>query len=534
MLQINYHQDITKAPIPRQLRKNGIIKRRRPKKQRMRAAIKHYQSIIRELNNRSFFHFFQYFWPQVSSETLVLNWHIEYLCDLLQETALRVINNKPKRHDIIINIPPGTTKTTIVSIMFPVWCWTIQHKLKFITASYSGQLALESAETSRDLIRSTAFEDIYPDLYIKLDKDTKSNYKIVRKTHGVNRRTFWPSIGGNRYSTSVGGTLTGFHGHILIVDDPLNPEQAVSEKELKKANRWISQTLSTRKVNKRTTVTILIMQRLHENDPTGFLLDRNKGRIKHICLPGEIINYKDKVKPKRLVKNYVNNVLDPIRMPIEVLEEMKDNLGQYGYAGQVGQSPTPPGGGMFKVDRFSIIDTLPAEVNWIQIVRYWDKAATNSKENPDAAFTVGVKMLKYRRVAQNHDSYIIMDVKRGQWSSEEREEIIRITAIADGRLVNIYIEQEPGSGGKESAQNTIKGLAGFSVYADRPTGDKVYRADPYSVQVNNGNIYLLRGNWNTDFIEEHRHFPFSTYKDQVDAAAGAFNKLVGKKEAKVY
>ena len=114
-------------------------------------------------------------------------------------------------------------------------------------------------------------------------------------------------------------------------------------------------------------------------------------------------------------------------------------------------------------------------------------------------------------------------------TAERREAIVQETARMDGTSTIIWLEQEPGSGGKESAQASILGLAGFIVYADRPTGDKASRADSYSVQVNNGGIRLLKAPWNRDFIEEHRFFPFSTYKDQVDAAAGAFNKLVFKK-----
>ena len=108
-----------------------------------------------------------------------------------------------------------------------------------------------------------------------------------------------------------------------------------------------------------------------------------------------------------------------------------------------------------------------------------------------------------------------------------------MVAEADGKAVKIYHEQEPGSGGKESAEATIRNLAGFSSYADRPQGDKIYRADPLSVQVNEGNVLLLRGDWNHEFVEEFRHFPFSTYKDQVDATSGAFSKLTQKRKARV-
>jgi predicted phage terminase large subunit-like protein len=113
---------------------------------------------------------------------------------------------------------------------------------------------------------------------------------------------------------------------------------------------------------------------------------------------------------------------------------------------------------------------------------------------------------------------------------------MKSVAEADGVNVEIYVEQEPGSGGKESAEGSIRNLDGFTTRADKPTGsqgNKEKRADPYSVQVNNGAFQLLLGDWNYAFIEEHRFFPYSTYKDQCDASSGAYNKLVGKKIARV-
>ena len=470
------------------------------------------------LCRRSLFFFMQEFWDEISNDEFKPNWHIKLFCDELQSIAERVAEGKPKKHDLIVNVPPGTSKTTTFMIMFPVWCWVNWFWMRFITASYSSALSLESAEYSRDLIRSNKFKRLFPELTIKQDKDTKSNFKII-KTSGEKIE-----LGGNRYSTSVGGTLTGFHGHILLVDDPLDPNRAVSEVELANANRWIDQTLSTRKVDKAVTPTVMIMQRLHENDPSGHILAKKKSNTRHISLPGEIRNYKKSLKPKKYAKYYKDDLLDPERMPWEVLKDMEADLGQYGYAGQVGQSPTPPEGGMFKVDHFQIIDQLPAPVNFVQTVRYWDKAGSDNT----GAYTAGTKM----SVLQN-GKFIIHDVVRGQWSSEIREKIIRETAEADGPEVQIYTEQEPGSGGKESAQATIKNLAGYMAYADRPIGDKVFRADPYSVQVNNGNVMLLRGDWIQAFKEEHRNFPFSTYKDQVDSASGAFAKLTAKKRARV-
>jgi len=283
----------------------------------------------------------------------------------------------------------------------------------------------------------------------------------------------------------------------------------------------MEQTLPTRKTDKDVTPTILIMQRLHQDDPAGHILSKQKENIRHICLPGEIRNYREKLNPPELVKNYVDDLLDVNRLSWKVLKDLETDLGQYGYAGQIGQDPTPPGGGMFKVDRFILTNTLPKSGEVIKTIRYWDKAGTVNKES---AYTVGVRMSHL-----TNNRWIVEDVKRGRWGTHERESVIRQTAEADGTRVEIWEEQEPGSSGKESAEGTIRNLAGFRVYAERPTGEKAHRADPYSVQVNNGAFMLVNAIWNREYIEEHRFFPFSTYKDQVDASSGAFNKLIGKK-----
>lgn len=504
---------------------NTLTRNRAPKMDRMRAVLGNPYAITRELNNRSLYHFLQHFWSIVSAHDFTPNWHIEYLCGELEAMAQRVGDKLPREHDLIINVPPGSTKTITCSIMFPAWCWTKWPWMRFITASYSGQLALESADYCRDLIKSDAFRRIYPEIAIKEDKDTKSNFKIIKYIPGVNARHHAQELGGGgRYSTSVGATVTGFHGDILIVDDPLNPTQAASDVQLGIANQWMEQTLPTRKTNKDNTPTILIMQRLHQNDPSGHLLSKQKENVKLVCLPGEIRNFHEKLTPPDLAKYYKNDLLDENRISWKVLKDLEVDLGQYGYAGQIGQNPTPPGGGMFKVDQFKILESLPQSNHIIKSVRYWDKAGT---EGGKGAFTVGVKISLL-----SNNTWVIEDVRRGRWGTHEREAIILDTAHFDGYNTVVWVEQEPGSGGKESAEGTIRNLAGFAVYAERPTGDKAFRADPYSVQVNQGNIALLKAKWNMEFIEEHRYFPYSIFKDQVDAAGGAWHKLVVRRIAR--
>jgi predicted phage terminase large subunit-like protein len=152
-------------------------------------------------------------------------------------------------------------------------------------------------------------------------------------------------------------------------------------------------------------------------------------------------------------------------------------------------------------------------------IRYWDKAASQGS----GAFTVGVLM-----GIDTENRYWILDVVRGQWDSGRREMIMRQTAMKDGLKTIIWLEQEPGGGGKDSAMGSVRGLAGFRVRPDKvgkSDGDKENRADAFSTQVNIGNVSMVEATWNRDYIEELRYFPRSRYKDQVDASSGAFNKL---------
>ncbi len=154
-------------------------------------------------------------------------------------------------------------------------------------------------------------------------------------------------------------------------------------------------------------------------------------------------------------------------------------------------------------------------------VRYWDKAATDDSET--AAYTAGVLMHKMA-----DGRFIIEHIERGRWSALDREERIKQITKADAERCPSYeviVEQEPGSGGKESAEHTVRHLAGYRVSADRVTGSKVERAQPFAAQVQAGNVWLVAGDWVQAFRDECERWPSVRFKDQVDAAVGAFNRL---------
>jgi predicted phage terminase large subunit-like protein len=460
-------------------------------------------TIVGSICRSSFYRFVCEFFESFLCEPFIDNWHIPYLCGVLQTAAERVFLRKVKKGDIVVNIPPGTTKSTICSVMFPPWVWTRMPQAQFITASYTDSVGLDLALKSRDLIWSEKYRACYPEIILRQDQHVKSYFKNT--------------LGGSRYTVGVGGQVQGMHGHFLMVDDPIDPERSASEADLRTVNRWMTRTLPTRKVAtyKRIAPIILIMQRLHQDDPTQTLLDMGGDSVQHICLPGEIT---DDVKPVELRKHYKDGLLDPVKMPRAYLEELWKQLGEYGYAGQVLQRPIPEGGMMFKTGKIVLMQ-LPGNIQWVKIVRYWDKAGTAG----GGAKTAGVKMGK-----DTDGKYWVLDVTKGQWGVDERERRIREMAEMDGKGVKIRVEQEPGSGGKDSALWTVRNLAGFSVSVDKvgqSTGNKEVRAEPYASQVNIGNVCIVPGEWNKEYLDELRHFPNSKYKDQVDASSGAFNDL---------
>jgi len=451
------------------------------------------------LCRQSFYDFVLEFWETIVNEPFEDNWHIRYLCTELQTLAERVFRGEAKEYDLIINIPPGTTKSTLVSILFNAWVWTRKPNAGFIGSSYTYSLAVEMSRKTRTVVKSDKYVTCFPEVKITYDQDAKG--------HFIN------TIGGARMCAGVDGDIVGRHADFIIIDDPLNPKGARSELDTINANVFINETLWSRKKNKAITPMILIMQRLSENDPTGMMLKEWK-TIKHICLPAST---EGDVIPKKLKEHYIDGLLDPKRLTRKTLQEAKDK-GDYFYSGQMMQSPIPLGGAMFHVENL-LVEPIPPK-KWKMQMRYWDKAGTKDA----GAYSVGVLMGK-----DMDDRFWVLDVVRGQWNTYLREQVMKSTAAIDGLGVLIGIEQEPGSGGKESAENSVRNLAGHKIRVDRPTGDKAQRADPYSTQVNASNVILLKGAWNEKYVDELRFFSLenSKYKDQVDASSGAF-KFVSK------
>ena len=228
---------------------------------------------------------------------------------------------------------------------------------------------------------------------------------------------------------------------------------------------------------------------------------------------------------------FVDHPNDPQRIYIPARLADNPHLDQEGYIANLnelsaveraqlleGDWQVHPEGVMFEREWFKVVEHGP-EAKALRI-RYWDKAATEG----GGARSVGVLLAK-----TTDGLFYVEDVVCGQWSALKREQIMRKTAEGDGRRVQIWLEQEPGSGGKESAEASIRNLAGFVVHAERPTGEKAARAHPLAAQCEAGNVHLVHGAWNQEYLEELCSFPLGSYADRVDASSGAFNKLANAK-----
>lgn len=452
-----------------------------------------------ELAKKDLRYFVEYAWHVVEpSKPFSPNWHIDAICEHLDAVLKGELKN------LVINIPPRFMKSLNVSVLWPAWSWIENPSVQWLFSSYSSNLSIRDNVKTRRLLISPWFQDRWGDSFkFTGDQNAKQRYENDKS--------------GYRIATSVDGTNTGEGGDIIVVDDPHNIKEIESDQVRISVIEWWDYVMSTRLNNPNTGSKVIVMQRSHQEDLSGHVLEQ--GGYEHLVLPNEFENehrcvtflgFEDPRKDE-------GELLWPDRCNQETTEELQEVLSEYAYAGQFQQRPAPKQGGTFKRDKWIIVDAIPGKVIGVTW-RAWDKASTED----GGAFTVGTKMSRLE-----DGRFIITDVERGQWSSANREQHIKDTANKDGAHVHISIEQEPGSSGVDSVNASIRNLAGFVVEPDKVTGSKETRADPYATQQQNGNILLLRGSWNKAFIAEHTFFPNSKYKDQVDSASQVFTRVAG-------
>lgn len=468
----------------------------------------HPTMLDQELASRKLYHYIKQAWHVIEPVTpFVDGWHIGAICEHLQAVTEGQILR------LLVNVPPRHCKSSIVTVLWPTWEWgprKMPH-IRWLCASYADNLSTRDNLKSRRIIQSPWYQEQYGDIF-KLTSDQN------QKTRYENDKT------GYRIATSVRGLGTGEGGDRIVVDDPHNTMKAESPSDRLFTLLWWDESMSTRVNHPMTSAKVIIMQRQHDRDLSGHVLEKEADYV-HLCLPARY--EKDhKCTWARDPRKEIGEGT-PLWEGIyseEALTKLEKEMTSYSIAGQLQQRPTPRGGGIFKVEGFKLVENTVAGSQIIKAVRFWDKAGTDG----GGKRTAGVLMAHLK-----NGNARILDVVKGQWSAAKREARIKLVAELDDvrwqeKNVHVVLEQEPGSGGKESAEGTKKNLMGHSVKTRPAVGDKVSRSEPYQAAVENEFVELQQGAWINEFISEHEDAPNGYFSDQWDAAAGAYNELFTK------
>lgn len=462
----------------------------------------------------SLYEFVKLMWPVLEPGTTFLEgWVMQEVCRHLEAVTEGKVNR------LLINVPPGFCKSLITDVFWPAWEWGPKRAphTRYVCAAYSEQLTLRDNRKCLALIQSDEYQELWGDVF-ELDKNEQSKHKFANLSTGF------------KLATAVGGSATGERGDRVIIDDPHNVKDSESEAKRNEALHWFTEVMPSR-VNSEASAIVIIMQRVHEEDVSGLILEQELG-YEHLCIP---MRYEvDHPFKSRTCLNFVDPRTEdgelawPELYPLSRIERDEKVMsawgGTFAIAGQFQQRPAPRGGGMFQEKDFHIVDIrdVPDEGH---VVRGWDLAATKDGR---AAWTVGLRMRRTR----NGDLYI-EDIVRLRGTPSEVDRAILDAARGDGIACTQDLPQDPGAAGKTVKSHLAGLLEGFSFHITTESGSKEDRARPLASQCEAGKIHLVKSSWNRTFLAEACVFPNGKYKDQVDAASRAYARLLVKKKRKV-
>lgn len=423
-------------------------------------------------------------------------WHIDAICAHLEAVTDGRINR------LLINVPPGSSKSLLVSVMWQAWEWGPRGlaSMRYLTTSFNDGPVKRDTRKCRDLMLSDWYQALWPDVKLNRTGETSFSNTATGTREGV-----------------PFGSLTSQRGDRLVIDDPHSTETAESAADRLATTRKFREGAQNRLNDQEQSAIVVIMQRLHEEDVSGVIEEVGMEYV-HLMLPMEFeaeracsteIGFSDP-------RTYDGELLDPHRFPAEAVAKLKRDMGSYAYAGQYQQRPAPRSGGMFQRGDFEVVDAVPAGG---KRVRAWDFAASKEKPGKQPDWTVGLRMLYVA------GTFYVEHVDRGRWSPNEVNIKLKNHASQDGMNVTVRMPQDPGAAGKADAETKVKLLAGYPVKVATVSGEKSLRAQPAAAQAEAGNIKILRGEWNRDFLDEVCSFPSAQFDDQIDAFADALNEL---------
>ncbi len=477
-------------------------------------------------------------WPLLEpARPFVANWHIDIVCEHLMAVSAGEI---PR---LLINQPPNTTKSATVAVCWPAWDWLLHPHLRWLFASYSQTFAFRDSRKMRDLILSrggkpegTLFERRgYQGVLALLGQ----GWRLAEDQNAKGR--YDTTAGGMRLATGIGGGATGDHGDRICVDDPLNPEQAYSEADRGKVNRWWDGTMKSRFIDEHAAA-VIVHQRLHSDDLTGHLLAAEREDWHHLFLPAEYMPTHQFTYPAKVLlssgreiggdpRTEAGELLDPIRLSEAALASPRKTPSVY--AGQYQQLPAPEGGGMFKEDwwahRWETGFDVYLEHGWDRIIQSWDMAFKGTKTSD---FVTG-------QVWGFHgaDCYLLAQV-RGRFDFAATLHVVQALTDFEPRALAKLVEDKANGPAVVSAlRRKIPGLIEVT-----PQGSKYARAQAESPRVEAGNVVLpaaitipcpshyvdeggqrhaLAPTTVADYIHEHAVFPNGANDDMIDCQSQA-------------
>ncbi|MGZ8432789.1 MAG: phage terminase large subunit [Candidatus Binatia bacterium] len=425
------------------------------------------------------------------------NWHVDAIAEYLNACERGEVRR------LIINMPPRSLKSISVAVSWPAFLLGHNPSTQIISSSYSKSLSDKHSIDSRAVINSRWYGNVFPDTKISREKSSVAKFITTARGH--------------RMSVSIGSNVTGEGGDFIIVDDPHNPKQAASDAERQHALDYFDQTLTSRANNKKTAVFVVVMQRLHEMDLTGHLLE--KGGWEHLNLRAVAEN-----SHTIHIGNFFREVkkgefLHPSRLDKAVLEETEREMGKFAYAGQYQQNPSPDEGGILKKKSWRkwLRDTPPV---CDMVFQTLDTSFGESEEN-DLSVILTWGIFKHAGIdpkdPEEKASLILLDAEFDTWEYPE----LKRTALASYKYHTpdrIIIEF------KASGQSLLQDLRKMRlpVQKFKVEKDKVYRANISAPILDSGHVFYMDRDWAKRVIHDCAVFPNGKYKDIVDAVTMAF------------
>jgi predicted phage terminase large subunit-like protein len=420
------------------------------------------------------------------------NWHIELIAAKLQACCRGEITR------LIVNVPPRSLKSHLAAVAFPALLLGHDPHVQIICASYGQDLANKLSLDCRNLMASEWYKGLFP---TRLSPQKQSLQEFATTQNGF------------RLATSVGGVLTGRGADFIIIDDPLKPDEALSETQRNAVNDWYDHTLYSRLNDKRTGCIIIIMQRLHEDDLVGHVVEQEHWQ--HLRLPA--IAEEDETHMiespigGRVVCRRAGEALHPEREPLGLLEHLRRTIGEYNFAGQYQQQPAPLGGGMVKAGWFKTYASGEEPAKFDIVFQSWDTANKSSELSDFSVCTTW---------GRKNKKLFLLHVLRKRMDYPELKRAVR-EQYERFRPTNVLIEDK--ASGTQLIQELIRdNICRVTRY--EPAMDKIMRLHSVTNTIENGFVYLpTEADWLSLYLHELTTFPNGKHDDQADSTSQALD-----------